>query len=178
MSPSSRMPAPPPPPTGVLTVELVPSSCWFSNVRTVVSAADWDKCKDFVRARSGSLCEVCGGRGRRWPVECHEVWRYDLPTEVQHLDGLVALCPDCHGVKHFGYSQSQGKGAALMLHLARVNRWDLDRCEKYLESCFMLWHARNQVHWELDISYLSTIGIDHTRYETPNRDENFEVTFP
>jgi hypothetical protein len=76
-----------------LTVELVPSTCWYTNVRSNVSKAVWDRLRRRVAAEAGKRCEICGGRGRRWPVECHEVWHYDDATKVQRLERLVALCP-------------------------------------------------------------------------------------
>ena len=74
-----------------LTVELVPSTCWFTNVRSHVSRAVWDRLRRQVAEAAGGRCEVCGGRGRRWPVECHEVFSYDDDERVQRLERLVAL---------------------------------------------------------------------------------------
>jgi len=82
-----------------LTVELVPSTCWYTNVRSNVSKAVWDRLRGEVAADAGNRCEVCGGRGRRWPVECHEMWDYDDDRKIQRLERLVALCPACHEVK-------------------------------------------------------------------------------
>src|SRR5205823_6629265 len=80
----------------LLTVELVPSTCWFHNVRSEVSTEDWDRLKQMASQRAGRRCEVCGRRGPRWPVEAHEVWEYDDEKHVQRLLGIVALCPACH----------------------------------------------------------------------------------
>ena len=91
-----------------LTAELVPSTCWWSNLRSNMPADEWAKCKAFVRKRSGDRCELCGGRGRQWPVECHEVWAYDETTWTQTLEGLIALCPPCHEVKHIGRAETVG----------------------------------------------------------------------
>src|SRR5207302_1396445 len=79
-----------------LTVELVPSSCWYTNVRSHVPKTVWDRLRRQVAAEAGNRCEICGGRGRRWPVECHEVWEYDDDEKIQRLQRLVALCPACH----------------------------------------------------------------------------------
>jgi hypothetical protein len=56
-----------------LTVELVPSTCRYTNVRSHVPKAVWDRLRRQVAAEAGDRCEICGGQGRRWPVECHEV---------------------------------------------------------------------------------------------------------
>lgn len=149
-----------------LTIELVPSTCWYSNVRSHVSRRGWETCKRFVRQRSGDRCEVCGGRGQRWPVECHEVWSYheavdrDVVTlRVQRLDGLIALCPACHEVKHIGLTEIRGRLPTAVDHLARVNGWTADDALAYVESCVEVWAQRSQHEWELDVSWLATIGV-------------------
>jgi len=47
-----------------------------------------DRLRRQVPAEAGDRCDICGGRGRRWPVECHEVRDYDDQRKVQRLDGL------------------------------------------------------------------------------------------
>jgi hypothetical protein len=117
-----------------LSIELVPSTAWWSNVRSNVSRADWEKCKRFVRARSGDRCEVCGGRGRRWPVECHEIWHYDDENEIQTLVGLIALCPSCHEVKHIGRAMAMGNLERAIDHLCRVNGWQPEHAGTYIDA--------------------------------------------
>lgn len=51
-----------------LAVELVPRSSWYSNVRSHVSDAEWDRLRKPVYQRAGSRCEICGGRGPRGEV--------------------------------------------------------------------------------------------------------------
>ena len=139
-----------------LTVELVPRSCWYSNVRSNVSAAEWNLCKQFVRERSGDRCEICGGRGSRWPVEAHEVWEYEIkmPRVVQRLVGLIALCPACHEVKHIGRAEAIGRLRPAVAHLKKVNGWTEEHAMDHLETAFAVWNVRSELPWELDISYL------------------------
>lgn len=175
--PTSRVPNPPLEPSGLvaLSIELVPESSWFANVRTVATDAEWDKCKAFVRARSGDRCEVCYGVGPKWPVECHEIWRYDLETLTQVLDGLIALCPDCHKVKHIGFAASQGEHvlARSIQHLANVNQWDEQRTEDYIAASFSLWRQRSQMQWELDLTWLEReLGITLDTRRRPRRSHN------
>lgn len=151
----------------VLVVDLVPASCWASNVRTVMSPSDWDHCKWFVRRRSGDRCEVCGGRGPKWPVECHEIWTYI--NGVQRLEGLVALCPDCHEVKHFGRAERMGRAQDALCHLMNVNRWSEDQAVAYLESAFALWRERSEVSWDLDLSWLEELGITPVNVRSQDR---------
>jgi hypothetical protein len=153
----------------LLTVELVPSTCWFSNVRSEVSKEDWDRLRTATYKKAGYRCEICGGRGRRWPVEAHEIWHYDDATHTQTLLGLQSLCPDCHQVKHIGLSEARGRRDEALRHLARVNGWSIEDAEMYVEVQFEVWSRRSQHRWKLDISWLEQFGIDvsrHARRET------------
>ena len=43
-----------------LFVDMVPRSCWFTNVRSCVSQQDWERLRRMVTVRAGQRCEVCG----------------------------------------------------------------------------------------------------------------------
>ncbi|HST03677.1 MAG TPA: HNH endonuclease signature motif containing protein [Chloroflexia bacterium] len=143
-----------------LTVELVPSTCWFSNLRSELSQQDWDRLRHATYERAGQRCEVCGQRGSAHPVECHEVWEYDDVHHVQRLAGLVALCPACHESKHIGYATSTGRSSQARTHLAHINGWSMDSVELYLEAEFEQWSRRSQHEWTLDLSWLQQFGIE------------------
>ena len=104
-----------------LTVELVPQTCWYSNVRSEVSTGEWDKLKRVTFEQANYCCEVCSGRGLKHPVECHEIWDYNDERHIQTLTGLIALCPACHECKHMGLANIKGRGAIATDHLAKVN---------------------------------------------------------
>jgi hypothetical protein len=146
-------------PRTLLTVELVPRTCWFTNLRSELSKEDWDRLRRSVYERAEGRCEVCGGRGRQHPVECHEVWEYDDEQRVQRLVGLVALCPACHEAKHMGYASSVGRAGRARAHMARVNGWSMEDVEVYLEAQFEQWARRSQYEWSLDLSWLRRFGI-------------------
>lgn len=145
-----------------LTVELVPRTCWFSNVRDHVDTATWDRLRKQTYAKAGNRCEVCGGRGPKWPVECHEIWQYDDARQVQTLTGLVALCPACHEVKHIGLAQINGRYEQAQGHLAHVNGWSPDDVSAYLEGVWELWYRRSRHEWTLDLSWLEGLGVSVT----------------
>ena len=88
----------------LLSIELIPSTCHFSNVRTTVKAKEWDKIRLMSYKSAGNKCEICGDTGKnqgyKHNVECHEIWEYDDKNHVQKLIGLISLCPTCHQVKH------------------------------------------------------------------------------
>jgi hypothetical protein len=137
-----------------LTIELVPRTCWFSNVRSEVSASQWEAIKKHTFLKAMYVCEVCGGEGPRHPVECHEVWHYDDEAHVQTLVRFQALCPKCHQVKHFGLATANGRYAQAVRHLRKVNGWSEDDVKYYLEAVYEQWMRRSSHEWTLDLSYL------------------------
>lgn len=155
----------------LLTIELVPRTSWFGNVRSHVPAEEWARLKKITSQKAGHRCEICGGRGPRWPVECHEVFSYDDARRVQKLERLVALCPACHEAKHIGLAGVRGRGGAALAHLARVNGWSRGDAELYLEACFEQWHRRSSHEWTLDLSYLERLGIAVEKAGGGNTDE-------
>jgi len=142
-----------------LTVELVPRTCWYSNVRSHVSKDNWRKIGKQIFQRAGNRCEVCGGRGNKHPVECHEVWHYDDKSRTQTLVGLTALCPACHECKHIGFANTQGRGEIAIAHLAQVNNWSLERARSYTDRCFEVWAERSRFEWKLNLNYLRQFDI-------------------
>jgi len=144
------------PPSGLprLRVELVPSTCWLSNVRSLMKRSAWKRLAAEVAEDGGRCCEVCRGRGRQHAVECHEVWLYDDPRRVQKLMRLQALCPRCHRVKHLGRTMNMGYGEQACVWLARVNGWDATTTNRYVDAVFEQWQARSQRGWALDLTVL------------------------
>ena len=143
-----------------LTIELVPSTCWFSNVRNHVSKDDWGVVKKHTFSKAGYRCEICGGVGPDHPVECHEIWNYDDSNHIQTLEGTIALCPDCHRVKHIGLAQIHGVGQEAENWLAQINGWDRSFTSNYVDEAFEVWSERSIYDWSLNIDWLnSTFGF-------------------
>lgn len=137
-----------------LTIELIPSTSWYSNVRSEVTGKEWDRLRKEVYRLAGYRCEVCGGKGPSHPVECHEVWEFDDKLYTQKLIKLIALCPACHEVKHIGRAGAIGHGEEAKAQLARVNGWSLEEATAYIRDAFKTWVHRSSHRWELDLSGL------------------------
>lgn len=146
-----------------LTIELVPSTCWFSNVRSQVSKVDWDKIRRESYQKANYKCEVCGGVGPKHPVECHEIWHYNDKTRVQKLVGMVSLCPQCHMVKHLGLAGILGKEMEARAHLKEVNSWTDDQAKKYIGEAFAKWDERSIYEWILNLSWLDKRSIKYRK---------------
>lgn len=141
-----------------LSVELVPKTCHFSNVRTTLSKKDWDKIRFICYDNADHKCEICGQTGleQGYPhkVECHEIWQYNDKKYVQKLVGLIALCPLCHQVKHIGRANAMGLQAQAFNQLEIVNQWTHKEVVEHLAESFNTYRERSQHEWALDITLL------------------------
>jgi len=135
-----------------LTIELVPRSSWFTNLRSVLSKSEWDKIRKEQYKKSNYVCDVCGGKGDRWPVECHEIWEYDNRKHTQKLVGFTSLCPSCHMVKHIGLAGIRGLHDKAISHLMKINDMTRNGAEMYVEDQMWKWQERSLYEWEIDIS--------------------------
>jgi hypothetical protein len=140
--------------TPKLEVDMIPRTSWFRNLRAMLTEKQWDNIRHEVYRRAKHVCDVCGGRGPKWPVECHEVWEYNWTGKIQRLIGLMALCPDCHRVKHFGLATIQGKAEEALAHLCKVNGWSKDRAIRHVNEAADIWEKRSAVEWNLDVTCL------------------------
>ena len=146
--------------TLLLTIELVPETCWFSNLRAELSKNQWDFLRKQIYAEAYHTCEICGGVGPQHPVECHEIWEYNDKKLIQKLVGMIALCPDCHMVKHIGLASLRGKGEEAIAHFMKVNKITRKQADKHIQKAFKTWQKRSTKEWTLDILILEDYGID------------------
>lgn len=146
-------------PKGKLLVELVPSSTWGINLRSEITTTQWDRLRKSVYIRAEYSCEICGGKGRKHPVECHEQWMYNDKNHVQTLIGVTALCPPCHEVKHIGRAITIGNGDRAFRHLCKVNGWTLAQAVAHVAAAMVVWGKRSLHQWTLDLSWLQDAEI-------------------
>jgi hypothetical protein len=146
-----------------LSIELVPRALWGKNLRSSIARGDWDKCKAFAKEQSGSVCQLCGGVGSRYPIDCHERWEYDVDERGRHLQrlvGLIALCPPCHQATHYGRASALGHGDVAEATLMRVNDWTSEQVAAHINEAVALWDRRNGHEWLQDLSWVTrTLSI-------------------
>lgn len=150
-----------------LNFELIPDSCWYSNLRSILQPKMWEVVRHDAYDRAEGKCMICGKVCRR--LEAHERWSYDEKKHVQKLEDVVAVCHNCHSVIHIGRTQLVGNDNRAITHFCKVNG-----C-KYMDYVHALGEA-NRVHqrrnkvseWKLDLSWLNRFverGADQTADE-------------
>jgi Domain of unknown function (DUF5710)/Nuclease-related domain len=152
-----------------LFVDLVPRSCWFTNVRSCVSQQDWERLRRPIVRRAGHRCEVCGAGEdrvtRRW-LDVHERWSYEDLTGVQALRRLIALCEPCHLVTHFGRANLTGRTEEAFAHLRAVTSMSEAAARAHVQAAQQVWIERSSRVWELDLSMLVDAGVELRRPAT------------
>jgi hypothetical protein len=148
-----------------LFVDLVPRSCWFTNVRSCVDQKDWERLRRMITRRAGHRCEVCGAAedpgAKRW-LEAHERWTYNDTTRVQRLGRLICLCSRCHMVTHFGLAQVRGRETEAYAHLMAVTGLTEAEAREHVEVAFEVWFQLSRVAWTLDLGILTDAGVTVT----------------
>lgn len=136
-----------------LTIELVPATSWYNNLRGVLPKSVWDKIRKRTYTEYGHKCGICGAEGR---LNCHEIWEYDDQNHVQKLAGFIALCDLCHHVKHMGLAAilaSEGKldYERVVEHFMKVNGCDRKAFEEHRTKAFDQWRERSQYEWNVNL---------------------------
>jgi hypothetical protein len=138
-----------------LTIELVPKTCWYTNLRTQIRGTEWDRISEETRA--SDVCAICGATDVR--LSCHERWEYDDGRGIQRLLGFVALCDACHAVKHIGRigrlaTADPRQGHLLkdtIEHFMRVNAVDRATFDAHKTESFAVWRHRSGREWTTDL---------------------------
>lgn len=144
-----------------LSIELIPSPCWYSNVRSNVSASTWQRLQTTTFHRCGDRCEICG---RDSTLECHEIWEFDDNHCTQRLSGLIGLCNKCHAVKHFGLAMETGRIQEVLAWLCEINQISATEAVTYINKEIQIYKIRSQFAWELDLRWLNKMGVKLNRH--------------
>ena len=143
-----------------LAVDLIPTTCWYTSVRSCVEPDDWKRISLGVKLRAGRKCELCGTPANREQdihLEPHE--RFDYVDGTQVLKRLVCACSRCHHAIHYDLAEAIDEEQAAREHLRLTNGWDDASLDQHLRKANALWKERSGRQWELDLSIIENAGI-------------------
>lgn len=132
----------------------VPLPLWGWNLRSLLERQDWNRIRRDAYVASGRCCRICGGVGEHHPVEADEIWVCDDDACVQSLSTVCAICPSCHGVRHWGRTAMLGNERVALAHMAYVNRLSIHECQHLIDARMKEWAQRSTQEWTLDITWV------------------------
>jgi hypothetical protein len=137
-----------------LTIELIPKTSFYNNLRSIVTGAEWEFIRQGTIKNANNICEVCGGKSINRGLDCHEVWSFNDISHVQKLEKVIALCEKCHEVKHIGLAQVKGNFSRARKHFKEINNLSELATEDLIVEAFTTWETRSKHKWQLDITIL------------------------
>jgi hypothetical protein len=142
--------------------DLIPGTSWGSSLANMLTKASWDALRHPLIARNNNVCELCGTKHPT--LDVHEIWSYDFPDEelpdpesdevlfgTQRLDGLMAICKECHECFHLGLAIKNGRQQVVFQRLAYLNQWSMKEVEDYFDVIYERHLMLGKVHWILDL---------------------------
>ena len=137
-----------------LTIELIPKTSFYNNVRKILSRREWEVIRKETLSKANNICEICGGVSATKALDCHEVWEYDDLNHIQKLIKFMALCDRCHEVKHIGKAQIDGNFDRAEKWFRNINKLDYHTSHNLIIRTFDMWAIRSKHPWQLDITIL------------------------
>jgi hypothetical protein len=142
-----------------LTIELVPSTVWFSSLYRLLPRDVWNDLKKETFSKEGYKCHICGSE--RGPLNLHETWDYDDDKRVQKLAGVHHLCDLCHKIKHIGFwchtddgmNKLKQEGITredLKKHFCAVNGCARRTFFEHEDEAFEIFRKRSRRKWKQD----------------------------
>lgn len=144
-----------------LTIDLLPKGAWGNDLSSTLSKKDWDKLRSFCYERFDNKCAICGENSTK--LNAHEIWEFDIKNKTQKLVDIVALCPKCHGVKHFRNSERLGYGENAKRHFMQVNNCkEIDFANHYTKQQFRFEELNEIYRWKIiaDLKRFGGEGIE------------------
>ncbi|MEO2506701.1 hypothetical protein ABHA01_02815 [Clostridium paraputrificum] len=141
-----------------LEIELIPRTCWNSNIRTRVKKSDWDKIRKAVYQKENMYCHICGKKCNS--LDAHEVWEYDEINHIQKLTNIIGICKACHNTIHYGRAQQIGYEKEARNQFLKVNECEIIDLEKELIKVKEDYNRRSQItDWNQDLSFVTNQGF-------------------
>ena len=134
-------------------MQMIPSTMWQQNLRTILGKRGWDVVRHNVYGKYNHTCAYCGSQGGR--VEAHEEWDYDNVRGIMtmFLVNIVCVCSVCHQVVHWGRSTnvcSNEELHYLFEHACLVNTCAGREWLDHVHTEFSKWKDRSRYQWTMD----------------------------
>lgn len=141
-----------------LKIELVPKTCWGSNLRNKLKKSDWDKIRKEAYKKEDMHCHICGEQCTS--LDAHEVWEFDEDNHIQRLVDIIGVCKRCHNTIHYGRAGAIGKKQDAINQYLKVNECDIMDMAEEIQKIKEEYIRRSKIKdWKLDVSLITDRGF-------------------
>jgi hypothetical protein len=138
-----------------LYVDLLPKGS-SPILRFTIKETDFNTLRNLVVKRVAYKCEICDeeclAKDKRYLEVC-ERFSYDLKTNTQKLERILALCKEC-------YSTVRVLDKVVCLgRLMEINDLDKDDGKQHISDAYELWQKRSETKWKPDLSIITNSGL-------------------
>lgn len=141
-----------------ITGDLIPYTSWGSSLANMLTRQSWNSLRFPVINSHKNVCELCGIRLNS--LDVHEIWSFNTPKKneqfgIQKLEGLLAVCTECHKCFHLGRETAKGSINETLYRLQKLNNWDNDTTKHYYHTVTTRWTNHSKFNWVLDLSIVN-----------------------
>lgn len=146
-------------------------------MKLVVPKLEWTRIELRCFERAGYKCEICRKNGTDTiyrPKDssalliCHEVWEFDKKKKIMRLRKFIALCHDCHAIKHFASSSfrlTRKQKFALLDYVVNFNRLAYDEFYYLAKDFGLQSRSDDMTMWKMDFSqWDKVVNKDRLKY--------------
>ena len=138
-----------------LYVDLLPKGS-SPILRFILKETDFTTLRNLVVKRVAYKCEICDeeclAKDKRYLEVC-ERFSYDLKTNTQKLERILALCKECYNtVRVLDKVVCLGR-------LMEFGELDKDDGKQHISDAYELWQKRSEIKWKLDLSIITNSGL-------------------
>lgn len=149
-----------------LTIEMLPKGAWNNDFSKTLPKKEWDIVRNNCYKRANHRCQICGFTTD--DLDAHEVWKFNVKTQMQTLIDIIGICSKCHGVKHIRNSQRLGYGEEAKKHFINVNKCSELDYASHLTQAQMDFEERNKIYrWKI-VADLSKFGLENGTIKEKN----------
>jgi hypothetical protein len=136
-----------------LTVELVPKTCWWSNLHTLADKATGIAFGGLSGARR--ITAARSAKASAFAIRSSATKCGSTMSRLAHRsfadDRALSRLPRGRA---YGLCGKRGRNKSARDHLAKVNGWTNDQVLAHVAEAFAIWRRRSKVSWKLDLSGL------------------------
>jgi len=146
-----------------LCVDLMPKTCWWTNLAHLLQPSEWTRLQRLVCTRANNTCETCGKEGLELQPERERHiegrWEYRSASQLQRLVRVLLLCDNCYYSTRMGLARIKDRSESATTHLTKILNQPTKLVTQHIDEAFQVWRDRSLCNWDVDLYILTASGF-------------------